>query len=278
MFWTVSGFLRCGFPTDGLDDNGGKSKVKGEDTYNDWHTYEIDWKPDTTEWIIDGKVVRTLKKADTFNATSNQFQYPQSPSRLQMSLWPAGQPSNAEGTIEWAGGVIDWESEDIQEKGYDYAIVGEVSVECYDPPAGANINGDKSYIFTDIAATNDTVEITDKDTVLASFGATGTNMTIGASSSTPSATSTSTGTSNTIPEVNGGSGNEPGNNGGGSGGSGSGGSGGSGGGSDSFSQGGDDSDSDDSGSDKSAAPSPNERVLKGSFFAVLVAVVVLVTL
>lgn len=225
--------------------------------------------------------MRTLKKSETFNETSNQYQYPQTPSRLQMSLWPAGQPSNAKGTIEWAGGVIDWNSQDIQDYGYDFAVVGEVSVECYDPPVGANINGNKSYIYTDIAATNDTIEITDKDTVLASFAATGANMTIGASSSSSSSSSSSTpsasNTSNTIPEIHGGTGNEPGNN-GNSGGSGSGGSGGSGGGSDSFSQGGDDNDSNDGSDNTSAAASQNERVLRGSFFAVLVAIVVLVTL
>lgn len=260
----------------GVDNNGGRHKVDGEDTYNDWHTYEIDWRPDATDWIIDGKVVRTLKKSETFNETSSQYQYPQTPSRLQMSLWPAGQPSNAKGTIEWAGGVIDWNSQDIQDYGYDFAVVGEVSVECYDPPVGANINGNKSYIYTDIAATNDTIEVTDKDTVLASFAATGTNMTLGASSSSSSSPS-ATDTANTIPEVHGGSGSEPGNN-GNSGGSGSGGSGGSGGGSDSFSQGGDDNDSEGSDNNTSAAASQNERILRASFFAVLVAIVVLVTL
>ncbi|RJE17739.1 Cell wall [Aspergillus sclerotialis] len=259
--------------------NGGKSKVDGEDTFGDWHTYELDWTPDSVEWKIDGEVKRTLKKSETFNATSNQYQFPQTPSRLQMSLWPAGQASNAKGTIEWAGGEIDWDSEDIQKEGYYFATIGEVTVECYDPPTGANVNGDKSYIYTDSAATNDTVEITDKNTVLSSFGATGTNMTVSSSTSAQSPTSTSTGKSDTVPEVNGGSGNEPGNsNGSGSSGSGSdGGSGGSDGDSDSFSQGGDDSDN-NNGDGKNAAASPSERVLKGSFSAVLVAIVVLMTM
>lgn len=273
-----------------IDDNGGKSNVDGGDTFDNWHTYEIDWTPDSVNWIIDGSVTRTLKKADTWNATSNQFEFPQTPSRLQMSLWPAGQASNAEGTIEWAGGKIDWNSQDIKDKGYYYATIGEITVECYDPPKGANVNGDKSYIYTDSAATNNSIEVTNEDTVLSSFGATGTNMTV--SSSTPTATtsstrtsgsssSTSTGSSDTVPEVNGGSGNEPGNS-NGSGGSGSGGSGGSGGGSgggsDTFSQGDDPSTDSNNSGGKNSAASQNERVLKGSFFAVLVAIVVLVTM
>jgi hypothetical protein len=32
-------------------------------------------------------VHRTLKKADTYNETSKQYEFPQTPARLQMSLW-----------------------------------------------------------------------------------------------------------------------------------------------------------------------------------------------
>lgn len=283
------GILDCKFSvhlllwgrTNWIDNHGGKADVDGS-TFDDWHTYEIDWNPDTITWSVDGDAKRTLKKSDTWNATTNQFMYPQTPSRLQMSLWPAGRPSNPKGTIEWAGGEIDWDSEDMKKKGYYYATIGEVSIECYKPPKGANVNGDKSYIYTDEAATNNTIEITDKDTVLSSFGATGANMTV--TSSSPTATATGN-DSDTVPEVHGGSGNEPGRTDGGGGSSGDSGSGsGSGGGGDTstFVQGNDDSSSGGSGSGsgdgKNAASSPNERVLRGSLLAVTVALVVLMTL
>lgn len=58
------------------------------------------------------------------------------------------------------------------------------------------MQGNKSYIYTHAAGTNDVVEITDEDTVLASFEATGTNMTAGATSTSASQSSSSIGGSN----------------------------------------------------------------------------------
>lgn len=74
------------------------------DTFNNYHTYEIDWTPESIKWSINGEELRTVNKADTWNSTKNRFDYPQTPARVQLSLWPAGLPSNGEGTIEWAGG------------------------------------------------------------------------------------------------------------------------------------------------------------------------------
>ena len=89
-----------------------------------------------------------------------------------ISLWPAGLPSNAKGTIEWAGGEIDWNSQ-YMTNGYYYAMVSDVSVECYDPPANAKKSGDKAYIYTDKAGTNDTIEIVNDLVILKSLYATG---------------------------------------------------------------------------------------------------------
>lgn len=253
--------------------NGAKENVDG-DTFDTWHTYEIDWQPDYINWSVDGEVRRTLNKSSTWNATANRFQFPQTPSRLQMSLWPAGIPSNGEGTIEWAGGMVDWDSTDIQKYGYYYATYGEISIQCYQPPSGANVQGDKSYIYTDNNGLNSSIEITNKDTVLSSFGATGTNMTIGASTSTSTATGSAStaSSSDTVPAIHGGTGNTPGNSGSSSGDSSSSSSNG-GATTTGFSQGGSSTDS-----SKSGAPIQNERVLQSSLFAVLIAVVVLVTL
>ena len=82
---------------------------------------------------------RVKKKSETFNKTDNVYHYPQTPSRVQLSLWPAGLPSNGEGTVNWAGGLVDWDHPDIKSHGYYYATFDEVTIQCYDPPPGASI-------------------------------------------------------------------------------------------------------------------------------------------
>ena len=146
------------------------------DTFNTYHTYEIDWTPDSITWSIDGEAQRTTFRNTTWNATSNQYHYPQTPARIQLSLWPAGLDSNGKGTVDWSGGLVDWNSPDIQNTGYYYAMVKDVNVNCYDPPSGAKASGSKAYIYNSAAGTNDTVEITNDNTVLKSLLGTGTNM------------------------------------------------------------------------------------------------------
>jgi hypothetical protein len=89
-----------------------------------------------------------------------------------LSLWPAGLPTNAKGTIEWAGGEIDWNSP-YMTNGYYAARFQEVTVECYDPPPQAQIKGKKTYRYTDEAGTNNTVAITDDEVILGSLLGTG---------------------------------------------------------------------------------------------------------
>ena len=134
------------------------------------HTYEIDWQPEQITWSIDGQEVRTLTKESTYNDTDKRYHYPQTPSRVQLSLWPAGLPSNAEGTIQWGGGLVDWNSEYMQ-NGYYYAMIKEVTIECYDPPSGSS--SDKSFTFSDDEGLESSVKSGNKGTVLASLLATG---------------------------------------------------------------------------------------------------------
>ncbi|MCJ1280985.1 hypothetical protein MMC26_000303 [Xylographa opegraphella] len=146
------------------------------DTFGTYHTYEVDWTPDTLTWLIDGTPHRTLSRNTTWNATSNQYQYPQTPARIQLSLWPAGLSSNGLGTVQWSGGLVNWQSPDVQHAGYFYAMVNEVNVQCYGPPSGAKVSGSTSYIYDNARGTNDTVETTNHGTVLKSQLGTGTNM------------------------------------------------------------------------------------------------------
>lgn len=151
--------------------NGKNLTVQGGNTVEP-HEYCIDWKQDELKWSIDGKEMRSLKRSDTWNATSGRFDYPQTPSRIMLSLWPAGLPSNEKGTIDWAGGEIDWNSQYMQ-NGYYYARFEQVTVECYDPPSGIKKSGDKSYKYTSDAGTNNTVEMSNDLIVLGSLMGTG---------------------------------------------------------------------------------------------------------
>lgn len=255
------------------DTNGHNQTVPGQNTFSDWHTYELNWAPDQLEWIIDGQVVRTLKKADTYNSKTQKYEYPQTPARLQLSLWPAGAASEAKGTINWAGGLINWNSPDIQQYGYYYATVSEINVQCAPAPPGAQITGNNAYVYTNTVALQNDVAITNNSTVLGSLGATGTDMSLGASSASSSSTASSSSSAGSASSASAtalpggtvpGSGSDSnGNSGSSASPSPSGFSQGSGGG---------------SGSGTNGAAGQNERVLRGSLFAVLVAVVVLVTL
>ncbi|VEU22505.1 DEKNAAC103709 [Brettanomyces naardenensis] len=148
--------------------------MSSSDTFENWHSYEVDWKEDNITWSIDGEVQRILNKEDTYNETTKIYQFPQTPSRIQLSLWAGGDKGNAVGVVEWAGGDIDWNATDFTNPGYLYASLDYVAVECYDPPSGTEERGNLSYIYTNTKKfTQDTVMITDNDTVIANFGQTG---------------------------------------------------------------------------------------------------------
>jgi hypothetical protein len=156
------------------DKNGDNLTVSGGSTADTMHEYCLDWKQDTLTWSLDGNEQRTLNRKDTWNSTSGRFDYPQTPSRIMLSLWPAGLSTNEKGTVEWAGGEIDWNSPYMQ-NGYYFARFSEVTVECYDAPSGAKKQGSKSYQYTDARGTNDTVAITNNQVILGSLMGTGEN-------------------------------------------------------------------------------------------------------
>lgn len=143
------------------------------DTRQNTHQYTIDWQPDYISWSIDGEILRTKYRNETYNETTAQYHFPQSPSRIQISLWPAGLQSNGEGTVDWAGGLVDWDSP-YMSNGYYYASISDVSLDCYDPPDSFNNkHGDKAYYYQSTYGTNDTIAIGNNNTILSSFLATG---------------------------------------------------------------------------------------------------------
>jgi beta-glucanase (GH16 family) len=178
------------------DSNTGNLTIDGN-SYDEFHEYEIQWTPDEIRWLVDGKLGRTKKRSETWNETSNQWAFPQTPARVQLSLWPGGLETNAKGTIDWAGGAIDWNSDEIQNYGYYFATFKEVTVECYKTDSPPGTNKGVSYYYNDISATNNTVVDSDKPTVIKSFLATGLDMDKGDATTSGSA-STSSGV-NSIP-------------------------------------------------------------------------------
>lgn len=170
------------------------------------HTYTIDWQPDYISWAVDNKVQRTTFRNETYNSTTGQYHFPQSPSRIQLSLWPAGLPKNGQGTIDWAGGEISWNSPYMQ-NGYYYAMVKDITVECYNPPSGYQNHGSDVYYYTSTAGTNDTIATGKNSTILASFYSTGNkpkfdpNASKSSSSATGTKTSSATASASTSAEV-----------------------------------------------------------------------------
>ncbi|KAI8972848.1 concanavalin A-like lectin/glucanase domain-containing protein [Trametes punicea] len=133
------------------------------DTFSNYHDYTIDWQEDTLTWLIDGQPVRTLKRSDV-TGSDGISRYPSTPSRIELSLWPAGINTSAPGTIEWAGGLIDWNDPDYQAAGHFYALVSSVSVVCAD--ASTNPPDAQSYVYgKNVSAYTPEVDVTNKTTI-----------------------------------------------------------------------------------------------------------------
>lgn len=68
----------------------------------DFVTYSVDWSANRILWSVAGAQVRALEYDD-----ANGY-YPQTPMQLKFGIWAGGDPSNAAGTISWAGGATDY--------------------------------------------------------------------------------------------------------------------------------------------------------------------------
>ena len=83
---------------------GGYHYVPNADT--EFHNYTTYWTKDKIEWWIDQELVRTLNYEDALEGRN----FPQTPSNVRYGIWPAGDSGNAKGTIDWAGGVVDYDA------------------------------------------------------------------------------------------------------------------------------------------------------------------------
>ncbi|KAL4778815.1 concanavalin A-like lectin/glucanase domain-containing protein [Aspergillus varians] len=87
-------------------ENGKFFLVDNADT--EFHNYTTYWTHEKIEWWVDQKLLRTLTYDEAKNGTGSAF--PQTPSNVRIGIWPAGDPDNAKGTIDWAGGPIDYDA------------------------------------------------------------------------------------------------------------------------------------------------------------------------
>jgi len=124
------------------------------DTFSNYHNYTIDWQADSLTWLIDGTAVRTLNKEDTLSPDGSYYMYPSTPARVQLSIWPAGIPSEAPGTVQWAGGMIPWNDPDYVAQGHYSIIIKSVNIQCAPETAqtvtntGALPPNPQSYVYT----------------------------------------------------------------------------------------------------------------------------------
>ncbi|WVR03098.1 hypothetical protein IAU60_000088 [Kwoniella sp. DSM 27419] len=127
---------------------GSTSDISTDSSAN-FHTYTLDWQEDYLNWMIDGQVVRTVLKSDTLSADGSQYKYPSTPSRIQISIWPAGISSSAQGTVDWAGGMINWQDPDYLSQGYFWNTVQSVKITCKQDPDQTNSTTGWAYAGND---------------------------------------------------------------------------------------------------------------------------------
>ncbi|KAL3482407.1 concanavalin A-like lectin/glucanase domain-containing protein [Aspergillus californicus] len=102
--------IQTNFYSKGVTDylNGKFYYVENADT--EFHNYTTYWTEEKLEWWVDNKLLRTLTYDDAVNSTTGDSIFPQTPSNVRIGIWPAGDPSNPTGTIEWAGGEVDYDA------------------------------------------------------------------------------------------------------------------------------------------------------------------------
>ncbi|OJJ45726.1 hypothetical protein ASPZODRAFT_68645 [Penicilliopsis zonata CBS 506.65] len=135
----------------------------------EFHTYTIIWTEEKLEWLIDGTLVRTLE----YDSAVDGRNYPQTPMRVKLGIWAGGDPSESEGTIEWAGGEVDYD--DVPFTMY----VESVKIINYNPA--------ETYTYTGHTGSYESIVLSNSTT----------NSTVSSSSSSNSSSSSSTSSSST---------------------------------------------------------------------------------
>ncbi|KAK0644466.1 concanavalin A-like lectin/glucanase domain-containing protein [Cercophora newfieldiana] len=69
-----------------------------------YNTYSIVWTPKDIYWMIEGATIRRFSATDAKGCNG----YPQSPMQLKIGTWVAGSANTTLGSIEWTGGITDF--------------------------------------------------------------------------------------------------------------------------------------------------------------------------
>lgn len=113
-------------------DRGGTHPVPA--STSNFYTYKIVWTQESLTWMINGEVIRTLGYAEA----NGGLEYPQTPMQVKLGTWVAGREGAPEGTIQWAGGVANFED------GPSEAYYKRVSITDY----AGGVEGAQSYVYT----------------------------------------------------------------------------------------------------------------------------------
>ncbi|MCJ1309359.1 hypothetical protein MMC25_003018 [Agyrium rufum] len=116
-----------------------------EKPQENFHNYTTRWTSESIEWFVDGALVRTLNASEANHGKN----FPQTPMNVRVGIWAGGDEANNNGTIEWAGGLTDYD------KGPYTMYVSSVRVT--DFSTGAEYKyGDKTGSWESIQITNGT--------------------------------------------------------------------------------------------------------------------------
>lgn len=114
------------------------------DASESYYTFGIDWNQDRMQWFINDKLVRTVYKIDTWDNGSKRYKYPCTPVRVEVAVWPGGDENNHPGTIEWAGGKVEWDNDPtVVKDGFFHAQINQIQV----LPQYSQLHGSCPYLF-----------------------------------------------------------------------------------------------------------------------------------
>ncbi|TXT04853.1 hypothetical protein VHUM_03936 [Vanrija humicola] len=114
-------------------DNKGATHNFSGNSFSEMNTYTQGQHPVARRYPVVSTVTsRPETMLGTHQPLTPVSKYPSTPSRIQISIWPAGLPSSPKGTVEWAGGLIDWNDPDYVANGYFWNTVKSVSISCAD--------------------------------------------------------------------------------------------------------------------------------------------------
>ncbi|KAL4731292.1 transglycosylase [Fusarium chlamydosporum] len=140
-----SGQVQTNFYAKGSSDNTQSLTFPADNNQGEFHNYTVQWTQEKCVWYVNNVAVRTL----TFAEARSGENYPQTPMQIRLGIWAGGDPDNAEGTIQWAGGETDY-------KDVPYTMtVQKIKVE--------NLNPADEYSYGDQSGSYKSIKFDKKD-------------------------------------------------------------------------------------------------------------------